>query len=284
MTGYARCEKKAQWGTLIWEIATVNHRYLELNLSLPEAFSPLKMLVRSQLKQSFGRGKVEAILRFKAHHESEPEFVVNEPLMASLIQVAERVTATLHQPTVLNTIELLQWPGLLITKEKDYAELFQFAQDLLEETIQEVIASRHREGQALSKAILHRLQAMLSIINEVEKRLPQLIAGYRQKMIDNLKKLDITYDSGRLEQEIVFWLQKVDVAEEIDRLKNHIAEVTRTLTVDEPIGRRLDFIMQEMNREANTLTSKSNDPQVTQWTVDVKVLIEQIREQVQNIE
>ena len=283
MTAFSRHEQVSDQGTLIWEIRSVNHRYLELALRLEESFRPLEMDIRKLFAERIARGKIEASLRYQPSQQ-QTALHINEPLAQSIINACEQLTSMAKQPLTVDPLRLLQWPGVADTEQADLQALKQQAIAALDATIDDFIAGREREGQAMSEMILQRCEDILQIAEAVKQRMPEILEQQRQRLIQKTAELGVTLEPERLEQEIVLLAQKSDVAEELDRLQSHVDEVKRVLKRTEPIGRRLDFLMQELNREANTLGSKSIDTDTTRYSVDLKVLIEQMREQIQNIE
>lgn len=284
MTGFARQEAQHTWGHLICEVRSVNHRYLEPSLRMSDALRGLEPYVRDALRKKLGRGKVEVVLAFKVDESKGLGADFNQELAQSVVAMAERVSQLSHNAAPLNALEILRWPGVLQTRELDQTELENAARELFDETLEHLIANREREGAELANFIEQRLVGIAENVASVSARLPELMAQQQDKLKARLEALTVEVDSDRLTQELVYLAQKADVAEELDRLQAHLVEVRRTLKLKEPIGRRLDFLMQELNREANTLSSKSTASDTTQSAVDLKVLIEQMREQVQNIE
>jgi uncharacterized protein (TIGR00255 family) len=283
MTAFARHEQVTELGTLIWEVRSVNHRYLELALRLEESFRPLEMDIRKIFAERMARGKIEASLRY---HPSQQQNAlhIDENLAQSVIDACEQLTQMAKQALPIDPLRLLQWPGVVDSEQVDLTALKQQAMDALDMTLADFISGREREGQALADMILQRCEEILQIAEAVKLRMPEILEQQRQRLLQKAAELEVTLEPERLEQEIVLIAQKSDVAEELDRLQSHVDEVKRVLQRDEPVGRRLDFLMQELNREANTLGSKSIDTDTTRYSVDLKVLIEQMREQIQNIE
>lgn len=284
MTGFARLETQYPWGHLICEIRTVNHRYLEPGLRLSDALRSLEPGLRDRLRTQLGRGKVDIVLAFKPDEASGLSTDFNHDLARDLVRMVEQVNQLAGNPAPVNALEILRWPGVLKARELNQELLEQEAMGLFERTLKQLLDNRAREGAELANLIEQRLQAIAEQVVEVRKRLPELAAQQQEKIRTRLEVLNADIDEDRLAQELVYLAQKSDVAEELDRLTAHIVEVRRTLQQKEPIGRRLDFLMQELNREANTLSSKSTASSNTQAAVDMKVFIEQMREQVQNIE
>ncbi len=284
MTGFARCERRGEWGELAWELRSVNHRYLELSLRLPEEMRGLEPLVRERAGQQLGRGKVDCTLRYKPAVAGGARLVVNHELVERLVEAAAEVEALQQVSTAYSPLELLRWPGALESEAPDLTPVLAAAAELLDEVLAGLREARAREGQALAGLIQQRLEGVEAVVAGVRARLPEVLAVLRERLQARLGELREELDPARLEQELVLAAQKMDVDEELDRLAGHVTEVRRVLALDEPIGRRLDFLMQEFNREANTLGSKAADAELTRASVELKVLIEQMREQVQNIE
>lgn len=283
MTAFARVERAGSQGTLVWELRSVNHRYLEPHLRLPEALRDLEGAVREGLRQGLSRGKVECTLRLSEDSAGKP-LQVDRERAAQLVAAAETVADLISQPAPLNPLEVLAWPGVLVADASDPQALGAEAMALFDEALAQLKAGRAREGVELARLINERLDSMASEVTTLRALVPQMLAAQRQKLLDRFADLRSELDPQRLEQEMVILAQKSDVAEELDRLSTHVAEVRRVLKSGGATGRRLDFLMQELNREANTLGSKAFDPRSTQAAVNLKVLIEQMREQVQNIE
>ncbi|MBH3341139.1 YicC family protein [Pseudomonas mendocina] len=283
MTAFARNEQATAHGTLSWELRSVNHRYLEPHLRLPEAFRDLEGAVREALRQGLSRGKVECTLRF-AEESAGKQLQVDSERARQLIAAAEQVAALIKQPAPLNPLEVLAWPGVLVADSADPQALNAAAMKLFDQALGELKAGRAREGAELAKLLNERLDSILDEVAALRELVPQMLAGQRQKIETRFAEMQAELDPQRLEQELVLLAQKSDVAEELDRLSTHVSEVRRVLKAGGAAGRRLDFLMQELNREANTLGSKAFDPRSTQAAVNLKVLIEQMREQVQNIE
>lgn len=283
MTAFARAERAGAHGTLSWELRSVNHRYLEPHLRLPEAFRDLEGAIREALRQGLSRGKVECTLRFDEANAGKP-LQVDRERTAQLVAAAENVAALISQPGPINPLEVLAWPGVLVADVADPQALNADALDLFHAALTQLKDGRAREGAELARLLNERLDAMLDEVTALRQLVPQMLAAQRQRILDRFRELQVELEPQRLEQELVLLAQKSDVAEELDRLCTHIVEVRRVLSAGGAAGRRLDFLMQELNREANTLGSKAFDPRSTQAAVNLKVLIEQMREQVQNIE
>src|SRR5690606_34151554 len=270
-------------GTLSWELRSVNHRYLEPHLRLPENFRDLEGAVREALRQGLSRGKVECTLRF-TEAGSGQTLQVDRERVSQLITAAEEVAALIRQPASINPLEVLAWPGVLVGDAADPQALNTAALELFGAALEQLREGRAREGADLARLLTERLDAILQEVATLREQIPNMLGQQRQKILDRFAELHLELDGQRLEQELVMLAQKSDVAEELDRLTTHVGEVRRVLKAGGAAGRRLDFLMQELNREANTLGSKAYDPRSTQAAVNLKVLIEQMREQVQNIE
>ena len=283
MTAFARAEQAGTHGTLSWELRSVNHRYLEPHLRLPESFRDLEGAVREALRNGLSRGKVECTLRF-SDDSTGKALQVDLERAAQLVAAAESVASLIKQPAALNPLEVLGWPGVLVANAADPQALNQNALALFTEALTELKKGREREGAELAKLLNERLDSILEQVVTLRELVPQMLAAQRQKILDRCADMQAELDPQRLEQELVILAQKSDVAEELDRLSTHVSEVRRVLKSGGQAGRRLDFLMQELNREANTLGSKAFDTRSTQAAVNLKVLIEQMREQVQNIE
>jgi uncharacterized protein (TIGR00255 family) len=285
MTGFARREAKLAWGTAVWEIRSVNHRYLEPSFRLPEDFREIEPLLRDAMRKALQRGKVEASLSIQWEQEGESELGINISRVSQLTRAAQQINQLLGASAApINALDILKYPGVLQKQEIDREAMQATVLKLFDSALEGLIEHRTREGNELEQLILQRLDAVSAQVVTVRARLPEILAMQREKLQTKLAALQIDLDPERLEQEIVLLAQKADVDEELDRLDTHVIEVKRSLKQTDSLGRRLDFLMQELNREANTLSSKSIVSDTTQAAVELKVLIEQMREQVQNIE
>lgn len=283
MTAFASGERSTPWGTLGCDIRAVNHRFFELGLRLPEELRPIEAALRERIGQKVGRGKVDVTLRNRPPEGAAVELRPNPSLVSRLSEIALELDnrfPRLH----IDFIDVLRFPGVLEEAPRDQTGLQAEALTLLEATLAEFVAAREREGEKLAAGMRERLDGIVAIAAQIRGWLPEIRAGLRQKFDARIADLKQPLEPGRLEQETVLWLQKLDVDEELDRLDSHIVEARRVLDLPEAVGRRLDFLMQEFNREANTLGSKSVDARTSQASVELKVLIEQLREQVQNLE
>lgn len=284
MTAFSRQERVTSFGTLAWEVRSVNHRYLDLSIRLPEELRSTEPQVREQLNAKLSRGKIEASLRFKPSVGEATQLVVNDALAKQVSDAALSVQQLLKNPAPLSALDILRWPGVTGQAETDLGPLQQEVLSLLGDAIDDYLETRGREGEKTAQMLSERCDAMEAIVAQVRVLRPEALKKQRAKLLGKLEELQIDSDNGRLEQELVLMAQRLDVDEELDRLTAHISELRDILKRSDPVGRRLDFLMQEFNREANTLSSKSADVQTTAHAVELKVLIEQMREQVQNIE
>jgi uncharacterized protein (TIGR00255 family) len=283
MTAFASAEADTGRGTLAIELRSVNHRYLELGLRLPEELRALEPQIRERISARLARGKVDLGLRYKPAAADAAAIAVDEALVERLAVAAQALSAKFPQMRVDFTA-LLGWPGVLLDRETDQESLRRAALEVLDAALKDMVAARGREGERLGAFMRERLDAIERIVAGVRAHLPEVRAALRARFDARLAELKQPLEPGRIEQEIVLQLQRIDVDEELDRLTAHVAEARRVLGLEEAVGRRLDFLMQEFNREANTLGSKAADPRTTNAAVELKVLIEQMREQVQNLE
>ncbi|WP_283788672.1 YicC/YloC family endoribonuclease [Bermanella sp. WJH001] len=283
MTAFARTDLQTDTGSFTWEIRSVNSRYLELHFRLPETLRAVESQVREVLRKSLNRGKVECSLKF-THQVLSQGMNVNETLVSQLNAAADHVHSIIGPGNALDALEILKWPGVLMQPALDSQAIEQDALQAFEVTLTQLIEMREREGAALAQFISQRIDGIAEQVAKVKALLPQILQAQREALLNKLADLKQQVDPDRFEQEMVIVLQKADVDEELDRLDAHLDEVARILKHKGAVGRRLDFMMQELNREANTLSSKSISHLTTQIAVELKVLIEQMREQVQNIE
>lgn len=284
MTAFARQELIKDWGTLTLELRSVNHRYLDVSLRVPEDFRSLETKIRDKIAAKLTRGKVDVSLRFSGKETSSGEIVIDKELVQQISTASREIDHILYNPEAISSLDILRWPGVIKAPALNSAELTTVLFELLESTLNDMLEARLREGEKLSALIQQRCHSILSVVENVKKRLPEIMQIWHEKLEKRIKDASVEVDENRLEQELVIIAQKTDVDEELDRLVTHVTEVERVLKDQKPIGRRLDFLMQELNREANTLGSKSIDTETTKASVELKVLIEQMREQIQNIE
>ena len=284
MTAFARSEADTPYGALTWELRSVNHRYLELSIKMPEELRGIEPQVRERVSASLNRGKVDCNLRWQPPAGEAAELRLAEPVIERLFAAARRIDDLGSCIATLRMIDVLHWPGVLTSPPVDAESRAQAALELLGRALDDLVTTRKREGARLRQVMEERLVSMRGIVDRVQEIVPQLADEFRTRLRARVAELKAEVNPERLEQEIVLFAQRADVQEEIDRLSTHIDEVARVLKQTAPAGRRLDFLMQELNREANTLGSKAADIRLTNAAVDLKVLIEQMREQVQNIE
>ena len=285
MTGFASVDRQYPFGRLAWELRSVNHRYLEVGLRLPEEFRVLEPDIRRTLGKHLSRGKVDAALRFTATPGAQSSgLALNRPLLDRVLALHEEVRLACEGRQPPDPGALMRWPGVIEEQAPDPEPLHAAALELLGQAAASLQSARSREGEEMDTAIRERLATIESWVAQVRDWLPDIRAALKQKMLTRIADLEQPLDAGRVEQEVSFLAQKMDVDEELDRLDAHVKETRLVLEREDPVGRRLDFLMQEFNRESNTLSSKSVDNRTTQAAVEMKVAIEQMREQVQNIE
>ena len=285
MTGFASVERQFEFGRLAWEIRSVNHRYLEIGFRAPEEFRVLEPEIRRILGEHLSRGKVDASLRYTpAPDAASSGLTLNRTVLDRLLALQSEIRDVSGLQEQADLATLMRWPGVITEQAPDPEPLHAAALGLLVEAAAGLQAARGREGAEMAAAIGERLSIIESWVGQVREWLPEIREGLRQKMLSRVAELQQPLEPGRLEQEVAFLSQKIDVDEELDRLSAHVSETRRVLERQDPVGRRLDFLMQECKRESNTLSSKSVDQRTTQVAVELKVAIEQMREQVQNIE
>ncbi len=283
MTGFARQECAGAFGTLVCEIRSVNHRFLDAAVRLPESCRALETELRQLLARDLRRGKVDCTLLHRPA-TAAGALQVDEATLTQLVARSTELARTLPEQGRINVLELLRWPGVLRDEQPDSEALFHAVRALFAATLKDLSSARLREGQRLTDLIVQRCVVLEELVAQVRARLPEVLARVRTRLEERLRELGGELNQERIEQEIVLLLHRLDVAEELDRLTGHIEETRRTMDAPEAAGRRLDFLLQEFNREANTLSSKSQDLETTRVAVEMKVVIEQMREQVQNIE
>jgi uncharacterized protein (TIGR00255 family) len=284
MTAFARLQSEHAFGTLVWEIRAVNHRYLEPVFRLPEHLRHLEMPLRDALRQGVQRGKVEAQLRHSSGKVADTRVALDDGVVQQLAASLDAVQSRFGRLADINPIDLLRWPGLLQETEVDQRQVEEAATALFSATLDQFQQQRLREGKELQRLIEERLAQVSAIVAAIREDLPKILAKQADRLKTQFADLQLQVDSTRLEQEIVLAAQRADIHEELDRLDTHVKEVQHTLRQKGQVGRRLDFLMQEFNREANTLCSKAVVTSTTFSAVELKVLIEQMREQIQNIE
>jgi uncharacterized protein (TIGR00255 family) len=284
MTGFARREASGEFGQLACELRSVNHRYLEPGFRLPEELRALESELRQALSKELRRGKVDCTIHLRAGLDPERALELDEAALARVLARVKQIQNAAPGNTTVDVMDVLRWPGV-VRDASPYADSLQSAcRKVFAETLRELVGMRTREGARLRELIETRCAALEALVAQVRTRLPEVQTRIRQRLLERVAELAAAVDSDRIEQEIALMLQRLDVAEELDRLTGHIEEIRRVIGGTEAAGRRLDFLMQELSREANTLSSKSQDLETTRLAVDMKVTIEQMREQVQNIE
>jgi uncharacterized protein (TIGR00255 family) len=284
MTGFARAERATPAGLLAWEIRSVNHRYLEVSLRLPEELRASEAEYRRVIGAAARRGKVDASFYVRPTAGAGRDLALDEELLDRLIENASAVRRRLGAESRIDAVDLLRWPGVVKEAERDTAPLAAAAAELLAEALAAFTASRSSEGERIAEMLKSRAAQVVAVVDEVGARLPDVQARIKAKVVERVAALGAELNPERLEQEVALLAQKGDVAEELDRLRSHVSELDSSLATGEAVGRKLDFLMQEFNREANTLSSKSQDTETTRKAVELKVLIEQMREQIQNVE
>ena len=284
MTAFSRQQLEHEWGSLTWEIRSVNHRYLEPSVRLPENFRSLENPIRRQLRDKLYRGKIECLLRFRTVEANHIDWQLNLDLISQLTKANLEINNNIGGNYKLSSLDILKWPGVISDQSVDEEVFNKEAMRLFEKTLDDLMVVREREGASLRDAILKRIALIQRIIDSIQAKMPSIILKQKENLLNKLEDIKAEFEPTRLEQEITLLAQKADVDEELDRLNSHLQEAKRVLDSSGQIGRRLDFLMQELNREANTLSSKSIVVETTQSAVELKVLIEQMREQIQNIE
>lgn len=284
MTGFARREERVQEQLLTWELRSVNHRFLEIHFRLPDEFRAIEPQLRQAVNAHLKRGKVECQLRYRGTEGVGTDFTINGVLLDRLLAHVGEINPRLDNPAPINAFDILRWPGLVQEPERSTDPLIEGAMAAFERSVEELNEARAREGARIRDMLLARCGNISALLSSVRGRLPEVRTRLIDKIRERIAQLDVEPNQDRLEQELVFLAQKIDVDEELDRLGSHISEIESIVDRSEAVGRRLDFLMQELNREANTLASKSQDAETSKAAVDLKVLIEQMREQVQNLE
>jgi len=284
MTAFSRQQQEQEWGSLTWEIRSVNHRYLETSVRLPESFRALENAVREAVRKRLTRGKVECALRFQSEAKISSDLHLNTKLIQQLVQANIEIEQITGTSISLNNMEVLRWPGVIEEQDFDKTSIEKQALSLFSAALDDLVATRTREGAELQGFIQQRIDSVRKIVVSIRNKMPEILARQKQNILDRLADLKAELEPTRLEQEVSLLTQKADVEEELDRLDSHLNEVERALGAKGQKGRRLDFLMQELNREANTLSSKSIVVETSLNAVELKVLIEQMREQIQNVE
>ncbi|WP_391528207.1 YicC/YloC family endoribonuclease [Photorhabdus akhurstii] len=283
MTAFARRDIKSEWGNAAWELRSVNQRYLETYIRLPEQLRSLEPVIRERIRSRLTRGKVECNLRFELDSRAQGELILNETLAKQLVNAANWVKQQSNEGEI-NPVDILRWPGVMAAEEQDLDAISTQLLQELDTTLDAFIQSREAEGNALKMMIEQRLDAVTEEVSKVRQQMPEIMQWQRERLQTKLEEAQVQLENNRLEQELILLAQRLDVAEELDRLDAHVKETRNILKKKEAVGRRLDFMMQEFNRESNTLASKSINADITNSAIELKVLIEQMREQIQNIE
>ena len=283
MTAFARLEVKKDWGDAVWEIRSVNQRYLENFFRLPEQFRGLENTLREKLRQSLTRGKIECSLRIETKKQTNEELNLNKELANQVIQSLQWIKAQAGEGEI-NLTDVLRYPGVVEAQEQDLDAISQDLLTAFDDLLTDFIAMRGREGEKLNDIIQQRLDAIAVEADKVRSQMPAVLQWQRERLLQRFEDAQVNLDPQRVEQEMILLAQRVDVAEELDRLQMHVKETTNILKKGGAVGRKLDFMMQELNRESNTLASKSINADITASAVELKVLIEQMREQIQNLE
>lgn len=284
MTAFARTQNQTETGQLCWEIRTVNHRYLDVSFRLPESFRFLEADLRATLRDRLSRGKIECHLKYQDTSSNNQSMLINIGMVNALMEVSNQLSASHQLANDISLSKVLAWPGIVQIQQADMEALGTQALSLFDASINQLLQARATEGKALKMHVEDRLAALLQAVSQAKLLISKLAQHTKDKVLNRLQALQLEVQESRIEQEIALILTRLDVSEELDRLETHIKEVSRTLSCDKVAGRRLDFLMQELNREANTLSSKSDSVELSQIAVEMKVLIEQMREQIQNIE
>lgn len=284
MTGFAAASRTVQGLQVTWEIRTVNHRFLDVGFRLPDEFRPIEQKFRHRVAGVLGRGKVDCSLRVQKDSDAGGDAVLRPKRLASLVELVREARSYAPEAAQPSLTELLRWPGVVEERRPETAALGEAALAALEEALQQLIAARGREGEYLADVLRQRCAKIRTLASDIRPRVGSVEERFRVRLAERLEKIDIEVHPERLEQEVALLLQRLDITEELDRLEGHVREIEDSLKSDEPVGRRLDFLVQELNREANTIASKSGDAQLSGLAVELKVVVEQIREQVQNVE
>ncbi len=284
MTGFAQAEQQLAEGVLSWELRSINHRYLEVQLRLPEGWRSLEPKFREIVGQRLARGKVDGTLSFRLATNAPQALQLNLDLARQLIGHSKNIAEHMLKPAAVSPLDVLGWPGVLRELAIDSDTIVESAAPLLADAIDDLCETRGREGKRICIGLEQRLTQITSLVVAMRARMPEILQQIRSRMQERAQSLEVRLEPERLEQEMLLLAQKSDIDEELDRLDAHVAEITDAMAAGSPAGRRLDFLMQELNREANTLASKAADAETTRQAVDLKVLIEQMREQIQNVE
>lgn len=284
MTAFARVVEKTSAADITWEIRSVNNRNLDCFIKLPEIFRQLEMDIRDKIRNKINRGRVDCILQYQPVGGAAQKLTLNVELIKELVKAIDEVNLHTNAAKGVNPMQILSWPNVLVKKEDDVGALSSVILKSLEHLLIEFLKVREREGNELKKFILEKLAGILDITAKIKPLIPKILTNQKTKLLARLQEIKAELDVSRLEHEMVYFAQKIDIAEEIERLETHVKETRLVLEKGGNVGKKLDFLMQELNREANTMASKSVDSEVSAFAIELKVLIEQMREQVQNLE
>ncbi len=284
MTGFGRHAIASDAGELLWELRSVNHRFLEIALRLPDEYRAMESVIRQAISARLHRGKVDAVLRLGSAVSADQELELDQKVLSRLGNAFSEIEKNIANVAAVDPVKIMQWPGVIRTAHADQAALSKRISEGLTLALDDLVATRQREGDKMTHMLRSRAEQIAVHVASVKSIRPAVVTRQREKLLARLTDLEVEHDPQRLEQELVFVAQRLDIDEELDRLNVHVAELLKILERKSPVGRRLDFLLQEFNREANTLGSKAGDSDTTGATIEIKVLIEQMREQVQNIE
>lgn len=284
MTAYAREVLNSPIGNICWELRSVNHRYLEVYFKLPEEIRDLEHGLREAVRKTLVRGKLDCVVKLESKALASTELDLNQQVLNNISAACNKISQSLHNPAAISALDLLKWPGVINSVEQNQTELSAHIMQSFKQALSKLITARNNEGLQLQQIIQQKLELIDMQVANLQQQLPNIIEQYRQKLSSRIAELQLNLDQNRLEQELVYLLQKSDISEEIDRLKIHILDFKQVVKTGEAVGRKLDFILQEMNREANTMASKSISSLSSTIALELKVLIDQIKEQVQNLE
>ncbi|AKC60755.1 YicC/YloC family endoribonuclease [Blochmannia endosymbiont of Camponotus (Colobopsis) obliquus] len=282
MTAFTKKQINNTWGSAVWEIRSVNQRYLNINIHLPEEFYELKNTIHNNIKKYITRGKIDCILQLNINHCDNDTLEINNKLLSNIINLAKKINK--NNEREIDPFKLLSWPGILVKQKNNSNNIQSELLECFNVTINDFIQIRAKEGFAIKDMITKRLFTIKTKLINIQQEIPKILIEKRKQLLKKIENIQINFDTNKLEQELFYFIQRIDIAEEIDRLNFYIQETQNILSKHKPIGRKLEFLIQELNREINTLVSKSNSTTITMTAIEIKVLIEQIREQIQNIE
>lgn len=283
MTGYARCSDQGDWGMATWEIRSVNNRYFDCSLKMPEFLRGLESIIRPKIQTTLQRGRIECFLKYQPGESINSIFKLNTSVINRLAEVINQVKKSFSDAVNLDVMKILSWPEVIQGGSETSGLLNDKILQLFDQSLAEIVASREREGAALQIFISEKLEQIIKLSAQIKPKIPAALLAQKSKLIKHLADIKTEFDPLRLEQELVYYTQKIDISEELERLETHVIELKRIIKAGGSIGKRLDFLLQELNRETNTIASKSVDAEITKIAVELKVIIEQIREQIQNL-